>query len=373
MRNNRGLHLIIGFSLICFAATSAFGEETAKALSLIPKPVKLEPRKGAFVVTANTRILVEKDSPEAAKAGKQLAGLLNRATGFELKTAETDDAQPGKGAILLTRREAKSELGNEGYELAVSPGSIVIRAPKGAGLFYGVQTVRQLLPPEIESRSPVAQEIAWAIPCVQIEDQPRFEWRGLLVDSARHFFPMDSLKRFLDLMALHKLNMLQIHFTDDQSWTLQIDSCPKLTSVGSHGGPFAMDTTWLGLGKGIGSGRYYTKDDIRELVAYAADRHITLVPEIEMPAHAGSWLAAHPELLCTSHAKFPEPKIGPATLQPQRPPDPLHSRTLAVPAPTIQPEKRREDRHRRISPPLRTTRVADLECGGSTPPSFAPA
>lgn len=310
MKRNRVRHCAGLFLLVSVAAARSFGEEPAKGISIIPKPMKVEQRDGSFVVRAETGIFVEKGSTEVADVGKYLTDVLGRATGYPLNVSDSDEIAAAKGAILLTRRGARDDLGNEGYELTVGPDAIVLRAPKTAGLFYGVQTLRQLLPPEIEGASPAKGKVAWAIPCVQIVDQPRFEWRGLLVDSARHFFPKESLKKFIGLMALHKFNILQVHFTDDQSWTLQIDACPKLTEVGARGGPYAINGTWLGVGKGIGSGRYYTKDDVREIVQYAADRHITIVPEIEMPAHAASWLAAYPELLCASHAKFPAPEVG---------------------------------------------------------------
>ncbi|MBM3334998.1 beta-N-acetylhexosaminidase, partial [Candidatus Sumerlaeota bacterium] len=291
------------------AATSA-SERTDGKISVIPTPMKAAMLPGIFTIRLNTVILVDKSSPDALNVGQYLADLLSGATGYKIKVSDSGKARRVKGAILLSSRDAKPELGEEGYTLVVGPESVIIRAPKPAGLFYGVQTLRQLLPPEIESRSPTSQTIAWRAPCVQIEDQPRFRWRGLLVDSARHFFPKESLKRFIELMALHKFNVLQIHFTDDQSWTLEIGALPKLTKVGAFGGPYGIGSEWLGVGKGIGSGRYYSKDDVRELVRYAAQRHITIVPEIEMPAHAASWLASYPELLCASHAKFPAPEIG---------------------------------------------------------------
>jgi len=310
MRRDQVTQCAVVFLSLCVAAARSFGEEAAQAIAVIPRPMKMEQRDGSFVVTATTRILVERNSTDVAAVGKYLANMLDRATGYPISMSDSDEVNAVKGAILLTRRGAKPDLSNEGYELTIVPDSIVVRAPKTAGLFYGVQTLRQLLPPAIERPSSATQKVAWTVPCAQIEDRPRFEWRGLLVDSARHFFPKESLKRFIDLMALYKFNTLQIHFTDDQSWTLQIDACPKLTEVGARGGPFAINGTWLGVGKGIGSGRCHTKDDVREIVQYAADRQITLVPEIEMPAHAASWLAAYPELLCTSSSKFPAPEVG---------------------------------------------------------------
>lgn len=291
-------------------ASMSAGAGAAAEISVIPRPLKMERRDGAFTLDAKTRIVIDQGSADAKRVGEYLADLLSRPTGHAIRVSDGGAPIQAKGAIVLTLRSPRPDLGEEGYELTAGSDCILIQAPKAAGLFYGVQTLRQLLPPEIESRTTASQSAACSVPCVQIADRPRFRWRGLLLDSARHFFPKESVKRFIDLMALHKFNMLQIHFTDDQSWTLQIDAYPNLTKVGALGGPYAMNGTWLGPGKGIGSGRYYTKDDVREIVRYAADRNITIVPEIEMPAHAGSWLAAYPELICTSGGKLPAPAIG---------------------------------------------------------------
>ncbi len=258
----------------------------------------MECREGAFKLEPKTRILTDRVSQAT---GKYLTERLDKATGYDLKTATSTKAQPGKGTILLTTKDAKPELGAEGYELTVTTDSVVVRASKSAGLFYGVQSLLQLMPPEVFAPKPVAG-VDWKIPCVQIEDQPRFKWRGFLLDVARHFFTKDEVKQMLDVLALHKINTLHFHLTDDQGWRIEIKKYPRLTQVGAwrDEAGFGLDpklsTTYGPDGK---YGGFYTQDDIRELVAYARGKHITIVPEIEMPGHASAALTAYPELSCS--------------------------------------------------------------------------
>ncbi len=177
---------------------------------------------------------------------------------------------------------------------------IAIRAATEAGLFYGGVTLRQLLPVEAFGAQPAGQTLPrWTVPCVEIEDAPRFVWRGLLLDVARHYMPVDFVKKFIDLAALHKFNMLQLHLTDDQGWRIEIKRYPRLTEIGSvrAESPMKGDRT---RGDGTPYGPFfYTQQQIRELVDYAQARHVTLVPEIEMPGHFLAALAAYPQLSCT--------------------------------------------------------------------------
>jgi hexosaminidase len=201
---------------------------------------------------------------------------------------------------VLTTREAQPTLATEGYTLSVTPGRVVIRAGGSAGLFYGVQSLLQLLPPEVLAPNPV-QGIDWTVPCVQIEDRPRFPWRGFLLDVGRHFFNPAEIKQVLDLMALHKLNTFHWHLTDDQGWRIEIKKYPRLTEVGAwrKGIGFGLDPK---AGSAYGpDGRYggfYSQAEVRDIVAYAQARNITIVPEIEMPGHASAALAAYPQLSC---------------------------------------------------------------------------
>jgi hexosaminidase len=276
--------------------TANFFDASAKNIpALIPWPQKIQQLEGAFTLTPQTKIFANHASRQTAE---QLASRLRPATGYPLKVkTEFFSSKPVPNDILLTTKDASTHLGPEGYELTVTTNFVVVRAPTQAGLFYGVQTLLQLLPPKIFSTNIVA-DANWQMPCVQIQDWPRFKWRGLMLDVSRHFYTKAEVEKILDEMALYKLNMFHWHLTDDQGWRIQIKKYPKLTSVGA----------WRdGIGWGLNPksskaynsqgeyGGFYTQKDIREVVAYAAARHITIVPEIEMPGHSSAALEAYPQ------------------------------------------------------------------------------
>jgi hexosaminidase len=293
--------------LLSVMTATTFAAESGPAL--IPLPQKMERREGTFSLQPKTRIMADK----AARTNAQyLVQQLDRSTGYKLKVNSSTKAQPVEGAVLLTTKDAKPGLGSDGYELTVTPDAVVLRAAAPAGLFYGVQTLLQLLPPQVFASQPVLGQ-DWQIPCVAIEDQPRFKWRGLLLDVARHFFPKAEVKQMLDELAAQKVNTLQMHLTDDQGWRVEIKKYPRLTQVGAwrDEAGFGLDpklsTAYRADGK---YGGYYTKADIRELIAYAASRHITIVPEIEMPGHASAALSAYPELSCSGGPYTPNTKGG---------------------------------------------------------------
>src|SRR6185437_10583267 len=296
--------------MFCLVAT-LFGAET-NVPAIIPAPQKVEVKAGQFVLAPATRI--QMDEPSAATA-EYLAGKLRVATGYRLSIYTNDEAV--KGRIELTTKGANAALGPEGYELDVAPDAVTIKASTQAGMFYGVQTLLQLFPPQIFSTNVVKAD--WTIPwAVHIEDQPRFQWRGFMLDCARHFFSKQDVERVLDEMAMHKLNTFHWHLTDDQGWRIEIKKYPKLTEVGAwrkqasvtppRNDDGELDTqnihpAWSVAPKSAfgPDGRYggfYTQDDVREVVAYAAKLHITVVPEIEMPGHAIAALAAYPEYSC---------------------------------------------------------------------------
>ena len=273
----------------------------ANVTSIIPAPVKFEAHDGVFKLTPETCIASDAASKDTAAF---LAERLSRATGYPLKTSvsEVSHRTFHSPVIFLTTKNASTNLGPEGYELLVTPAAVVIHAPTQTGLFYGAQSLLQLLPPEIFSTNRVTN-VAWQIPCAQIKDQPRFAWRGFMLDVSRHFFTKPEVEQVLDLMALYKLNTFHWHLVDDQGWRIQIKKYPKLTEVGA----------WRdGVGFGLASnsttaydahGRYggfYTQRDIRDIVAYAAARHITIVPEIEMPGHSSAALKAYPQFACAN-------------------------------------------------------------------------
>ena len=284
-------------ALVWMVAFAAAGGQ-AGAPGMVPLPLKMEFRGGVFKLQARTRILVD---AKAAETGRYLAERLAPATGWSFQLGAETESPRGNILLLLTARGANPALDAEGYELIVTEDFVVIRAPGPAGLFYGVQSLLQLLPPRVLAAKPAGKG-DWTVPCVSIEDQPRFKWRGLLLDVSRHFFTKGEVEQLMDLMALHKLNRLQMHLTDDQGWRIEIKKYPRLTEVGAwrKGIGFGLDPkASTAYGPDGRYGGYYTQADIRELVAYGAARHITIVPEIEMPGHASAALAAYPRFSCS--------------------------------------------------------------------------
>lgn len=236
---------------------------------LIPRPSQLTTLPGRFTLDAHTAV---RAAPGGATAAADLLRtLLAPATGLPLPAA-------ADGSVVLVVDPALAGLGREGYGLTVGADAVLLRAAHPDGLLNAVQTIRQLLPPEALSAEPV-RGTEWTLPCVQITDVPRFAWRGVMLDVARRFRPVSFLRRFVDLLALHKLNVLHLHLTDDQGWRMPVAAYPRLTTVGGepHGGA-------------------YTRRELEDLIAYAAARGISVVPEIEMPGHVRAALAAYPEL-----------------------------------------------------------------------------
>ena len=283
--------------------------QNAPPPAIIPAPVKMNLEEGVFSLGPKADIVTD---PSARETGEMLAACLRKSTGFPINVdARPEDASAIQDAILLTTNGASADLGEEGYELFVKPGAVVIRAPKAAGLFYGTQTLLQLLPSRIFS-SNVVSGVDWNIPCVEIEDQPRFKWRGLMLDVSRHFFTKQEVERLLDEMALHKLNTFHWHLVDDQGWRIEIKKYPKLTEVGAwrSASGFGLDPkASTAYGPDGRYGGFYTQDDIREVVKYATALHINIVPEIEMPGHSSAALAAYPQFSCTG-GPFEPPLVG---------------------------------------------------------------
>lgn len=261
--------------------------------ALVPRPTHLELRDGKWSFQRSTRIAA---LGQAAAEANKLAEDLSVPLGWQIPVV---DEAARSGDIEMTLVTPNPQLGAEGYRLSITPNGVSIRAATEAGLFYGGVTLRQLLPAAGFGTNPASPAGGWTAPCCEIEDAPRFGWRGLLLDPARHFLPPEFIKRFVDLMAAHKLNSLQLHLTDDQGWRLEIKKYPRLTEIGS-----VRKESPKPRSPSQGDGRrygpfFYTQQQVRELVAYAAARHVTLVPEIEMPGHFRGALAAHPEFSCT--------------------------------------------------------------------------
>jgi hexosaminidase len=251
--------------------------------AIVPAPASVEAADGTwFTLGASTRILTPPGSAEAAATGERLAAVLRRSTGLPLPVSAVTAATPGDAISLELTGDDR--LGDEGYELAVTGGSVALRASRPAGLSMGTQTLRQLLPAAVEGAT--VRPGPWRLPGGRIADRPRFAWRGAMLDVARHFFTVAEVKRFVDLLALYKLNVLHLHLSDDQGWRIDIRSRPRLAA---HGGSTQV---------GGGPGGHYTQEQYAELVGYARDRHITVVPEIDLPGHTNAALASYGELSC---------------------------------------------------------------------------
>ncbi|OUE25368.1 beta-N-acetylhexosaminidase [Clavibacter michiganensis] len=255
--------------------------------AVIPAPVSLVVGEGAFRLEPGTRI----QAPDALAATVAwLQSALRPATGFPFASA--GDAGAADGAISLA---LDPSLAPAAHRIDVTDRGVRIRGGDETAVFHACQTLLQLLPPEVLRRAPVAG-VAWTVPAVAIEDAPRFRWRGAMLDVARHFLPKHDVLRFIDLMAMHKLSTLHWHLTDDQGWRVEIRRYPRLTEVGSWRAETQVGASEDSPGDGRPHGGWYTQDDIREVVAYAAARHIDVVPEIDVPGHSLAAIAAYPEL-----------------------------------------------------------------------------
>lgn len=259
-------------------------------ISIIPKPVKLERLEGYFSIGENTKIIVDQDLTEVDTFAQQFAEKLRNVTGFPIPLFKTSDTTLTEDAIFLSTASANDTLGREGYKLSVTQGLIKMTADSAAGFFYGIQSLYQLMPVEIESSERI-DGINWIVPCVKIEDKPRFQWRGVHLDVCRHFFPKEFIKKYIDMLAMYKMNTFHWHLTEDQGWRIEIKKHPKLTEIGA----WRNET----MGDGTPYGGFYTQEEVQEIVEYAKQRCIEIVPEIEMPGHSLAALAAYPELSCT--------------------------------------------------------------------------
>jgi hexosaminidase len=256
--------------------------------SLIPLPVSVVASDSYFTLTGSTDIYVDEGTEELQRIGQYLADKLNPATGLGIEVKATGQP-PQSGHIYLNLTKNDSELGDEGYELSVTTEGVKLSANGPEGLFRGIQTLRQVLPARIEKSS--KQSGDWKLPAGTIRDFPTYEHRGVMLDVARHFFSVEDVKRYIDLIAAYKMNVLHLHLSDDQGWRIEIKSWPRLTT---HGG-----STQVGGGKG----GYYTQAQYADLVRYAQERYITIIPEIDMPGHTNAALASYPELNCDDKAR----------------------------------------------------------------------
>ena len=296
---NNNLKRLLGLMCCSVIAFNAFSQTSKEHIAIIPEPVSLSHGEGEYTLP-KTIVVATNTSPEMKQAIATLKGL-SVPTGARVTVLNTAVAPAIK---LVLNPKTDTVIGNEGYYLSVTKKGVIIRANKPAGLFYGTQTLLQLLPKEIVSTSRV-NGVNWTMPCVQITDYPRFKWRGLMFDVSRHFFTKAEVEEYIDNMVKYKYNLLHMHLTDDEGWRIEIKSLPRLTTVGAYNvkkvgyfGSFPAPKA----DEPRNYGGFYTQDDIREIVQYAKDRFMNILPEIDVPGHSLAAIVAYPELSCTPGA-----------------------------------------------------------------------
>lgn len=303
MRNPRLLTLCVcSFAAVTIANALGTGMKSPEvsAPSIVPQPRQVNVSPGFFTLNRNTVVVYAENDRDLLPCVTALLHVARRSTGFPLPVRNMA-RRPSTNAIVISLTPADT-LGSEGYRVTVRKHEILIKAQTAPGAFYGANTLLQLFPPAVFSEGAV-KGVVWTAPCVEIVDGPRYAWRGMHLDVSRHFFPKESVKRFIDYLAMHKMNIFHWHLTDDQGWRIQIMKYPGLTDIGA----WRVDhenTHWNARpkqqpGERATYGGFYTRQDIREVVQYAADRCITVVPEIEMPAHATAVISAYPQYSCT--------------------------------------------------------------------------
>jgi hexosaminidase len=291
------------FLLLFFSIAAVYGQKPA--VQLIPQPVEVQLSDGSFLLTKTATIGF--DGQDSRKIAEMFAGKVNISTGFSIKPQQEKAA-----AIQFNINKAPvAELGKEGYTLVSSSKGVVLSANAPAGLFYGMQTLLQLMPKEIEGKS--VANIPWIVPAVKITDYPRFGWRGIMLDVSRNFFTKEEVKQYIDEIARYKFNTLHMHLTDDNGWRIEIKTLPKLTEIGAwrvpRYGQFGNRTAPK-PGEKATVGGFYTQADMKELIRYAQDRFITILPEIDIPGHSLAAIASYPELSCT---KDTSTKVNPGS------------------------------------------------------------
>ncbi|PTX18075.1 hexosaminidase [Pontibacter mucosus] len=293
---------------LLFSPAPAFAQATTaqqQTVSIIPQPVKLTQQSGSFALNKDTKIFVDPKNDELRKIGEYLAKNIKDMTGVQPKLEQKAPAQGSSNYLHLTLNTPVDTLGAEGYTLNVTSDNIILAAKEPHGLFLGTQTVRQLLPAQ-PTKAPVS------IPALEVVDKPRYQWRGMHLDVARHFFPVEFVKEYIDYLAMHKMNTFHWHLTEDQGWRIEIKKYPELTKVGAF-----RDGTLIGHYSDQPHkftderyGGFYTQEQIKDVVKYAQERYITVVPEIEMPGHAVAALTTYPHLSCTGGPFEVEKKWG---------------------------------------------------------------
>ncbi len=290
--------ILVCLVAFCFCPVHLFAKTNTAPVAIIPQPLSVVQGEGVFGIDRSTRIVYDAATPEIQQVVTFLNDFVKQMYGLELAAVVSEAAE--RNTIFLDVKGTVSVTGKEGYELVVRPDRVIIRAKTGAGLFYGVQTLLQLFPAQAAGK-PSGDNVL--LPVVEIKDEPRFPWRGMHLDVCRHFFPVEFVKRYIDLLALHKMNMFHWHLTDDQGWRIEIKKYPLLTEAGAwrvdREHQHWNERTAPEPGEKATYGGFYTQDQVRDVIAYAQSRFITIVPEIEMPGHAMAALTAYPQYSCT--------------------------------------------------------------------------
>lgn len=281
--------------LLSFFSNSLIAQST---ISIIPQPFELKQNEASFEINSNTKILITKSTLQSSSVVRELKQLLYTATWLEAEIIQNASSQDT--VIELRLIEMDGETNPEAYWLTVTKNKIEIKALTEQGLFYGIQTLHQLLPVQIEHSDPslVPKNQLWIVPGVSIYDKPRFPYRGLHLDVARHFFKVDFVKKYIDLIAMHKMNRFHWHLTEDQGWRIEIKKYPKLTTVGAWRDSTLIRRYGSNTYDNIPYGGFYTQEEIKEVVAYAQSKFVTVIPEIELPGHSSAALAAYPQFGC---------------------------------------------------------------------------
>ncbi len=273
-----------------------------KTIAIIPEPAAITQQNGVYKLPASLSITYTAGE-NMARLAQQLADRLGAMRALPVKTALT--RRPASTGIFMGLVKDAS-IPNEGYRLKVTASGVQLTASSEAGIFYGIQTIYQLLPPAIYGKD-AYEGVNWEMPCVTIADQPRFGWRGIMLDVVRHWFTKDQVKQFIDDMVQFKFNLLHLHLSDDQGWRIEIKSLPKLTEIGAWRAP--RTGRWGEFTKPTPDepktyGGFYTQDDMRELIEYARQRYVNILPEIDIPGHSMAAVASYPELTCTTDSTY---------------------------------------------------------------------
>jgi hexosaminidase len=288
-------------TILTAISLSTIAQNNKRSISIIPIPVTHQFNNGSFLIKKTTAIELSTNNADAKRVAGFLGDRLKAATGYGIPVKVVSSVSNAPGNIRLAIIN-DAQLGEEGYKINVTPTAVSVTANKAAGLFYGMQSFLQLLPNEVERKKLVPSNVALSVPAISITDYPRFAWRGLMLDVSRHFFTKDEVKSFIDDMVRYKYNLLHLHLTDDQGWRLEIKSLPKLTEVGAwrpnREGRYA-NTAAPDPNEPKTYGGFYTHEDVRELVKYASDRFVNILPEIDVPGHSLAAIASYPNLTCT--------------------------------------------------------------------------